>query len=77
MILTKDQHQKITFGGDHLEDIPVLLPRKKAEARTIRRQKDALHYTFKITEDKEDNYYGFELFGNNHRFLLADFTVTH
>jgi hypothetical protein len=69
-------YQRITFGGDHLEDIPTLLPRKIAEARTTRRQKDALHHKFIITEDIENDYYEFEISGN-HRYLMADFTVTH
>lgn len=70
-------YQKVTFGGDHLEDIPTLIPRKIAEARTTRRQKEALHHKFTITEDIENDYHDFEVSGNNHRYLMADFTVTH
>jgi hypothetical protein len=70
-------YHKVTFGGDDLHEIPVLLPRKKATPKTDRRQKDSLHYKFTVTEDEEDDYFGFELSGTNHRFLLGDFTVTH
>lgn len=70
-------YQKITFGGDNLNDIPVLVPRKKAMIRTERRQRDSLHYKFSVTQDEEDYCYGFELSGTNNRFLLGDFTVIH
>lgn len=44
-------YHKVTFGGDHLEDIPTIIPRKIAESRTTRRQKDSLHYKIILTED--------------------------
>lgn len=37
---------------------------------------DASEYHFSVTPLDDDEYYGFEVDGNN-RFLLADFTVTH
>ena len=67
----------IRFGidGEGIEDFPVLLQRKKASPRQSPKNvlvsgiKD-----IKILPDQE--YYGFELDGNN-RYLHADFTVTH
>lgn len=70
-------YQKVTFGGDNLHELPILIPRKMAALRLDRLLKDALHYKIVVTEDEEDDYFGFEVSGNNHRFLLADFTVTH
>ena len=35
---------RMTFGGDHLHEIPVLLPRKIAPVQTKRRQKNAMHF---------------------------------
>lgn len=70
-------YQKVTFGGDDLHELPILIPRKMATLRLDRLAKDALHYKIEVTEDEEDDYYGFEVSGNNHRFLLGDFTVTH
>lgn len=71
------KYQRITFGGYGLNEIPILIPRKKAFIRNIRFLKDPLHYKIAITEDEEDDYFGFEVEGANHRFLLGDFTVTH
>lgn len=60
--------------GEGLEDIPVLLPRKKA---VLRKQiKDALVLGFEITPLGKGKYCGFTLDGN-HRFLLDNFIVTH
>ncbi len=71
------KYQKITFGGYGLHEIPVLLPRKKAK-KVDKLSKEPLYYKIKITQEKEESeYIGFELKGNNHRFLLGDFTVTH
>jgi hypothetical protein len=71
------KYQKITLGGDNLDEIPLLLPRKKAPKIDDKLRKP-LYYKFKITrEEHENDYVGFELEGNNHRFLLEDFTVTH
>lgn len=39
--------------------------------------KNTLYYKIKVEYKKVDNYYGFELKGNNRRFLLHDCTVTH
>ena len=70
-------YQKVTFGGDDLQELPILIPRKMAILRSDRLARDALHYKIEVTEDEEDDYFGFEVSGNNHRFLLGDFTVTH
>ncbi len=72
----KGTYHRITFGGDNLEDIPVLIPRKKAP-KSQKRQKDALHYKITIEKGEIEDYYGFEVEGTNSRFLLGDFTVTH
>lgn len=70
-------YQKVTFGGNNLHEIPILIPRKMAKVRATKLVKDALHYKVVVTEDVEDDYFGFEVSGNNHRFLLGDFSVTH
>lgn len=64
---------RLTIRGD-IERIPVLVPRKKAMARTI--NKDWRVTGFTIEPDGEDDYYGFTIDGD-HRFLLEDMTVTH
>ena len=67
-------YHRISISGAGLEDIPVMLERKKAIARG--QIKNALHYGFTVIPKGEGDYYGFELDGN-HRYLLGDFTVTH
>lgn len=57
------------------ELIPCQLERKQAPFDLIK-QKTNLHFGFTIEMLKEDNYYGFELDGNN-LYVLGDFTVTH
>lgn len=57
-----------------LEDIPVLLQRKKGVSPKIRNVH--LSNIKKIIPQEEGEYIGFELDRNN-RFLLGDFTVTH
>lgn len=68
-----NHYYHITINGN-LEEIPVVLKRKKATPRKIR--KNHLHTGFKIEDYGVGEYYGFELDGNG-RFLLDDFTVTH
>ncbi len=64
-----------TIYGEGIEEIPVILERKKAKIRES--PKDNLMTGIKNIEVVEDTeYYGFELDGNG-RFLLSDFTVTH
>ena len=57
-----------------LEDIPVLLQRKKGVSPKIKNVH--LSNIKKIIPQEEGEYIGFELDRNN-RFLLGDFTVTH
>ena len=66
---------RININGDGIEQIPTLIPRKKAQPR--KQNKDVL--TIGIKDVKyigDDNYYGFTIDGNS-RYLMGDFTVTH
>jgi len=67
-------YYRIQIYGKGIEEIPCLLPRKKAVPR--RKEKDALLNGFKIEAVERGNYYGFEL-DDNHRYVMGDFTVTH
>lgn len=64
----------VNIYGNNLDDIPVLLQRKKAVHR--KQKKDALVTGIKVVPTEEDDYYGFTLDGN-HRYVLGDFSVTH
>jgi superfamily II DNA or RNA helicase len=65
---------RMSIHGRGLEQIPVILERKKVKPRT--QIKDVLVTRIRLEKLPEDDYYGFEIDGN-HRFLLGDFTVTH
>ena len=67
-------YYRVIISGNGLEDIPVLLERKKAHKR--KQIKDPLITKISIEKLKEDDYYGFTIDGNR-RFLLGDFQVTH
>ena len=67
-------YYRVNIHGNGLEDIPVLLKRKKASPR--KQIKDALTFKIDVEKLEEDDYYGFTLDGN-HRYLLGDFQVTH
>ena len=67
-------YQRVMISGAGLEDIPVVLDRKKAHPR--QQIKDVLHYGFKVVPTGWGNYYGFTV-DDNHRYLLGDFTVSH
>jgi len=67
-------YQRVMISGTGLEDIPVVLDRKKASPR--QQIKNALHYGFKVVPAGWGNYYGFTV-DDNHRYLLGDFTVSH
>ncbi len=67
-------YQRGSIYGTGLEQIPLLLPRKKAAPR--KQIKDALVIGFEIIPLGRGKYYGFTLDGN-HRFLLDNFIVTH
>jgi replicative DNA helicase len=65
---------RVKIYGSHLEEVPVLLGRKKCSPR--KQIKNALHYGIQVKKIGVDNYYGFVLDGN-FRYLLGDFSVTH
>jgi len=65
-------YQKLTISGDILEDIPVLLSRKKCINHTDR----PTCLSFEVKAKGKGIYCGFELDGDG-RFLLGDFLVTH
>ena len=69
-----DNYYRIQLVGKVLHEIPVIIPRKKADKRTCLH--DPLILSFKVERVQDDNFYGFELDGNN-RFLAGggDFTV--
>ena len=60
--------------GDGLEDIPVLLERKKCHAHEQKKRATCL--SFEVKSLGKGQYCGFTLDGNG-RFLLGDFLVTH
>ena len=65
---------RIYFSGKNLNDIPVLLERKRA---TLGDRKVSYDQTgIKLEKLEVGDYYGFEIDGNR-KFLLEDFTVTH
>jgi GTPase len=58
-----------------LNTVPTILPRKQENSR-----KTKVGYMvskIKVIKLEEDYYFGVSLSGNNQRFLLGDFTVTH
>ena len=66
---------RIHINGDGIDDIPVLILRKKSCSR--KQNKDVLSVGIKdVKYVGEDNYYGFTIDGNS-RYLMGDFTVTH
>ena len=68
------EYHRISISG-FCETIPVKLPRKHSAPRKM--NKNVLNVGFSVEEIGEGNYYGFEISGNNRRFLLGDFTVAH
>ena len=67
----KDQYI-INISGKFIGNIPTLLLRKKCSNQTG--GVNLLTTAIKVTEIGYDNYYGWTL-DNNHRFVLADFTL--
>jgi superfamily II DNA or RNA helicase len=65
---------RIIISGKGLDEIPTVIPRKKAEVR--KQKKDVLVTGIKVKYVGRDNYYGFTLNGNS-RYIMGDFTVTH
>lgn len=66
-------YNRMCISGN-ITEIPVMLPRKKAENRN--QLKDVQVTGIKIASIGIGEYYGFTLDGNN-RYLLGDFTITH
>nr|QBK85287.1 MAG: chromosome segregation ATPase [Iridovirus LCIVAC01] len=71
----KGKYFLVKIFGNNLDEIPTILPRKKLNKR--KQIKRATVQGFKVKNIGIGRYYGFQLDGNNNRFLLADFTVTH
>lgn len=67
---------RVSIVGNDMERIPVKLKRKKILNTEISDFKDRRLTGIKVEKDIIDDYYGFELDGDN-LFLLEDFTVTH
>lgn len=66
---------RVTIGRN-IEQIPVRIERKKATVGP--RQRDALHFSIRSCEPLgEGDYFGFEIDGDDRRFLGGDFTVLH
>jgi len=63
-----------TISGNGIEDIPCLIPRKKAAKRN--QIKNNLHTGITVEPLEENDYFGFQIDGNQ-RFVLGDHTVTH
>ena len=70
---TEGVYYRVTISGD-IDRIPVLLERKKAKPR--KQIKNVLRTGFKVEELPEDEYFGFEVDGDN-LYVMDDFTVTH
>ena len=71
---TPGTYYRMHISGKGIEDIPCLIPRKKAIP--YGHNKNNLYTGIDVVPEGEGEYYGFEVDGN-HRFLLKDFTVTH
>jgi hypothetical protein len=67
----RDSH-KINISGEHLGEIPTILPRKKCENSAP--NKDGLRTSIEIEAVGSGTYYGWMLDGNK-RFVLGDLTV--
>jgi hypothetical protein len=67
-------YHRLCIFGEGLEDIPVLLERKKCHPRISKIRAGC--YTFEVIPMGRGQYSGFTLDGNG-RFLLGDFLVTH
>jgi superfamily II DNA or RNA helicase len=68
------KNERICISGPCIEEIPTLIPRKKADVR--KQKKDVLVTGIKVESVGRGDYYGFTLDGNC-RYILGDFTVTH
>jgi superfamily II DNA or RNA helicase len=70
----KRKYFQTSISGFGIEEIPVLIDRKKCEKR--KQIKNPLNSLITVEKLEVGDYYGFEIDGN-HRYLLGDFTVTH
>ena len=66
----KDQYA-INISGEKLYEIPTLLPRKKCAGSS----NNFLNTSIKVKSVGRGKYYGWEIDGANHRFLLEDTTA--
>lgn len=67
-------YYRLSISGKNLDDIPMIIPRKKANART--QIKNTSVTGFNVESIGIGTYYGFTI-GDDNLFLLEDFTVTH
>lgn len=65
---------RCNISGD-IDQVPCLVTRKKAGSRN--QKKDVLVTGITVESIGVGDYFGFEIAGNDHLFLLGDFTVTH
>jgi superfamily II DNA or RNA helicase len=68
------QYYRVSISGD-CSIIPCRLPRKRGAARL--QKKSVLVTSIDVSPIGEGEYFGFEIDGPDHLFLLGDFTVTH
>lgn len=73
-IMREGLYNRLNIFGEGLEEIPVLLERKKCHPRYSKTRATCL--SFKVVPAGRGQYCGFTLDGNG-RFLLGDFLVTH
>jgi hypothetical protein len=74
--LRSGTYHMVTFGGYGMEDMPIRCKRKMAPKCLYTKTRDYLHYKFSVEYVGIKEYFGFEVEGKNHRFLMGDFTVT-
>lgn len=67
----------ITISGAALQEIPVILPHKRAKAPSSRQQAKYLNLTgFRVEPLELVEYYGFQVDGD-HRFIMGNGILTH
>lgn len=67
-------YHRISINGN-LSEIPNRIPRKKSKDRT--QKKDVQVTGIKVEDAGFGEYFGFQVFGTDHLYMLGDFTVTH
>lgn len=72
--INSETYYNLSIVGHGINEIPCLLPRKKADP--VSSKKSYLASKLDIEYIGNGEYFGFEIDGN-HRFLLGDCTVTH